>query len=65
MSDIRCHHCSQNYDEQLSHCPYCHAPSPTQQKKNLSGNSNNFIYFFIGLVIFCGIMIAWLPRVLR
>ncbi|MBT3203203.1 MAG: hypothetical protein HOM14_02380 [Gammaproteobacteria bacterium] len=65
MSEIRCFHCSQSYDEQLNHCPYCHAPSPAQQDRNLEQRKHKFVYFFIGLVIFCGFMMIWLPRIMR
>lgn len=65
MSEIRCFHCAQNYDNQLDYCPYCHAPSPAQQDKELAGKKNKFIWLFFGLVIFCGLMIVWLPRVFR
>jgi hypothetical protein len=65
MSEISCHHCTKHYDDELDFCPYCRAPSPAQQQRELANKKNSYLWMFIALVIFCGVMIAWLPRIIH
>ncbi|MCG8011567.1 MAG: protein nirD [Candidatus Thiodiazotropha weberae] len=43
-------------------CPHCGAVSHYQKRGFRSGARKKFIIFFIGLVVFCGFFIYWLPR---
>lgn len=62
MSRINCKHCGQAFDEQQNYCPGCQTPTAAQQEINLEKVKKKFIYFFIGLIAFCIVMILWLPR---
>ena len=63
MSETTCNHCGQTFDDQQSFCPRCHAPTPAQQEKEIAAHGKRkFILLFIALIIFCVIMIVWLPR---
>ncbi|MBC8209482.1 MAG: DnrP protein [Gammaproteobacteria bacterium] len=65
MTEIDCRHCGTTYEEEQLYCPNCRTPSPAQQQQDFNRVKNRFIYFVIGLTIFCAIMIVWLPRVFR
>lgn len=62
MSDITCKHCGQIFEEQQNYCPSCKTPTPEQQELDLNAIKRKFIYFVIAILIFCAIMIVWLPR---
>ena len=61
MTDITCNHCGRSYSHDRTACPYCHTPSPAQQEVNLRRVARKFILLFLALVIFCIVMILWLP----
>jgi len=65
MSEITCNHCGHKFEEQQNYCPSCRTPTPAQQDLDLNAVKKKFIYFFIGVIVFCIVMIAWLPRVIN
>ena len=63
MNDLKCKHCGGNIaanDLQIQDpaCPHCGIPLPPNMGKH---PQRKFILFFIGLTIFCVVMILWLP----
>jgi len=62
MSQITCFHCARPYDDTQKTCPHCGAPAEPPEKLEKSERQKRFVWMFIALVIFCAIMIVWLPR---
>jgi predicted amidophosphoribosyltransferase len=62
MSEIICNHCGKAFDDDRDYCPSCRSPTPAQQDKDFASLKKKIILYFIGLAIFCAIMILWLPR---
>jgi len=62
MPDITCFHCARSYDSHLKACPHCGAPAEPPEQKMRRDKTQRFIWLFIALVVFCAIMIVWLPR---
>jgi hypothetical protein len=58
MKTLTCKHCGHAITIEDTHCPKCGIPLPPNQ-----GNhpQRRFILWFIALVIFCAVMIFWLP----
>jgi predicted amidophosphoribosyltransferase len=61
-NEVACNHCGSTFNEANNYCPSCRAPTPAQQIKDLDVVKKKFIYFVVGIAIFCAIMILWLPR---
>lgn len=58
MKKMTCKHCGGEISVGDPVCPHCGIPLPP----NLGGFSQRkFVIFFIALVIFCFVMIVWLP----
>ncbi|RLW66327.1 MAG: protein nirD [gamma proteobacterium symbiont of Stewartia floridana] len=62
MAEVNCLYCGKKIADDRAECPHCGAVSHYQKRGFRSGARNKFIIFFIGLVIFCGFFIFWLPR---
>jgi len=62
MNDITCNHCGKSFEAQQHYCPYCLTPTPARQNANFAASKRKILLIFIALVIFCAIMILWLPR---
>ncbi|WP_293267820.1 hypothetical protein, partial [Neptunomonas sp.] len=62
MSEITCSHCSKSFSDQRGYCPNCKTPTAAQKEKEVHAAQKKFIRYFIALVVFCGVMIFWLPR---
>lgn len=62
MDEITCNHCGKTFDESHNYCPYCLTPTAAQQNTNFAAVKNKFFLVFLGLVVFCIVMILWLPR---
>jgi len=62
MSEITCSHCGRTFNENKNYCPSCRTPTPAQQDKDLAAIKKKFIFFVVGLTVFCAVMILWLPR---
>ncbi len=62
MSEIACSHCAKSFSEELGYCPHCKTPTVAQKEQNINAAQKKFIRYFIALVVFCIIMILWLPR---
>lgn len=62
MSEITCNHCGEHFDEEVRYCPYCSTPTPKQKDLDTAETQKKFIRYFVILVIFCIVMVLWLPR---
>lgn len=62
MKETNCNHCGQAFDEEIRVCPCCKTPTPHQKDLETAKIQKKFIRFFVILVIFCIIMMLWLPR---
>jgi len=62
MSETRCNHCGETYDDALAACPYCNTPAPRQRDREAAGTQRRFIRFFLVLVVVCAILMLWWPR---
>ncbi|BBB29502.1 conserved hypothetical protein [Neptunomonas japonica JAMM 1380] len=62
MSEISCSHCGKNFSDELNYCPHCRTPTAAQKERQINAAQKKFIRYFIALVVFCIIMIVWLPR---
>jgi hypothetical protein len=58
MSKLLCKHCGGGIETGTQACPHCGMPLPPGLGK---APQRKFILFFIVLVIFCALMILWLP----
>lgn len=58
MRNLECKHCGGSLDADDKNCPHCGIPLPPNFGK---APQRKFILYFIALVIFCLVMIIWLP----
>lgn len=56
---MQCHYCQKTHTEGTVICDFCGMPAALSSTKV---RQSRFIVCVIGLVIFCGLMILWLPR---
>lgn len=59
MRKLVCKHCGGDTEASDKACSHCGIPLPPDHGKN---SQRKFILFFIALVIFCAVMVIWLPR---
>jgi predicted nucleic acid-binding Zn ribbon protein len=58
MSGLNCLHCGKAVQEQDTQCPHCGIPlAPNHHTQRVT----SFKRWFILLVIFCAVMMWWLP----
>ena len=62
MKEMTCNHCGRAFDEEQHFCPYCHNPTPQQKDRETAESQKKFLRFLVILVIFCIIMVFFLPR---
>ncbi len=58
MKDLVCEHCGGKVETGEKTCSHCGMPLPPNLGKN---PQRKFKLFFIALIIFCVVMILWLP----
>ena len=58
MRKLLCKHCGGDVEVGTPACPHCGMPLPADLGK---APQRKFILFFIALIIFCALMILWLP----
>jgi hypothetical protein len=58
MNDLVCEHCGGKVKAGEITCTHCGMPLPPDLGKT---PQRKFILFFIALIIFCAVMILWLP----
>jgi len=58
MDNLKCKHCGGHVKAGDINCSHCGIPLPPNLGKN---SQRKFKWFFIGLIIFCFVMILWLP----
>ena len=62
MKETNCNHCGRAFDEEMRFCPYCSTPMPKQKELEMAKTQKKFIRYFLILIVFCIIMVFWLPR---
>ena len=58
----RCLYCQQDNPPQASDCNDCGMPLPAHAETAGVRRQQRFLWFCIGLTLFCALMILWLPR---
>lgn len=58
MKNLTCKHCGGSVEAGETSCSHCGIPLPPNFGKF---SQRKFILYFIALVIFCLVMILWLP----
>jgi len=58
MKNLTCKHCGSSVEAGDENCSHCGIPLPPDYGKS---PQKKFVLFFIGLVIFCLVMLLWLP----
>jgi len=57
-----CLYCQQQNPPQETECQNCGMPLPAHADDNGQRRQRRFLWFCIGLTVFCAVMIVWLPR---
>ena len=60
----RCLYCQQDNPPNEAECSNCGMPLPEHADSAPERRQRRFLWFCIGLSIFCAVMIVWLPRYL-
>ena len=58
----KCLYCQRDSTETAADCDNCGMPLPTQAQVNEERRGQRFMWFCVGLAVFCGVMTVWLPR---
>ena len=58
MKNLTCKHCGGSVEAGDKNCSHCGIPLPPDFGKS---PQKKFVLYFIGLVIFCLVMVLWLP----
>lgn len=58
----QCLYCQQDNGSRASHCQHCGMPLPTAAAQLGARRQRRFLWFCIGLTLFCLAMVVWLPR---
>ncbi len=58
-AEIRCLYCGKYYPANTPSCPHCQAPTHTRTQ---ASRLTRFRWFVLALIVFCAVMIVWLPR---
>lgn len=58
----KCLYCQQDNLPQQDECQNCGMPLPAQADRAGERRQRRFLWFCIGLSLFCAAMILWLPR---
>ena len=58
----KCLYCQQDNPPQQAECRHCGMPLPALAEQAGERRQRRFMWFCIGLTVFCGVMVVWLPR---
>nr|WP_298145423.1 DnrP protein [uncultured Pseudomonas sp.] len=58
----QCLYCQRDNPPRETECGHCGMPLPALSEKNAERRQRRFMWFCIGLTVFCAVMIVWLPR---
>ncbi|EME00946.1 MULTISPECIES: hypothetical protein [Stutzerimonas stutzeri subgroup] len=58
----RCLYCQQDNPPKQAECGNCGMPLPEHADSAPERRQRRFLWFCIGLSVFCAVMIVWLPR---
>ena len=59
---MKCENCNQDFENELEHmedCPHCGEPLVDE---NTQDSISRFKWYFVGIVVFCIVMMFYLPR---
>lgn len=59
---LRCLYCQRDNPIDAGDCAGCGMPLPTRSARAGERRQRRFLWFCIGLALFCALMILWLPR---
>lgn len=59
---LRCLYCQRDNPVDAEDCEGCGMPLPTRSLQAGERRQRRFLWFCIGLTVFCALMIVWLPR---
>lgn len=57
-----CLYCQRDNPPGLTDCQGCGMPLPVAGQVSAERRQRRFLWFCIGLTLFCALMIVWLPR---
>lgn len=57
-----CLYCQQETPDQLQSCQHCGMALPRQQEARKARTLTRFVWFVIGLSLFCALAILWFGR---
>jgi hypothetical protein len=58
----QCLYCQRDNPFQQTECSHCGMPLPALAEQAVERKQRRFMWFCIGLTVFCAVMIVWLPR---
>lgn len=58
----QCLYCQRETQHPQANCAHCGMPLPTQTDSINLRRQQRFMWFCIGLALFCAVMSVWLPR---
>ncbi|MBX9754956.1 MAG: DnrP protein [Pseudomonadaceae bacterium] len=58
----QCLYCQRENPPAQVECAHCGMPLPTQTDTLNQRSQQRFMWFCIGLTVFCAVMSVWLPR---
>lgn len=58
----QCLYCQRDNPRQQAECSHCGMPLPAFADQAIERKQRRFMWFCIGLTVFCAVMIVWLPR---
>lgn len=58
----QCLYCQRETQHPQANCAHCGMPLPTQADNLNLRRQQRFMWFCIGLALFCAVMSVWLPR---
>ena len=58
----QCLYCQHDNPSQETDCNQCGMPLPARAEQAVERKQRRFMWFCIGLTVFCAVMVVWLPR---
>ena len=58
----QCLYCQRDNPSQETDCNQCGMPLPARAEQAVERKQRRFMWFCIGLTVFCAVMVVWLPR---
>ena len=58
----KCLYCQQDNPATADECENCGMPLPRRAEQAAERKQRRFLWFCIGLTVFCAVIIVWFPR---